>query len=322
MSVRAVNWAIGAHKIKATEQVVLVVLAHHYSEVYHAAWPAQVTIAKATKLSRASVNVALNKLEEKGLIHRSTKEGESTRYTFPPLATYLSSLAGEPVQIDGVTCPADGLNSNKKQKPQEAKGKAASVPDAGAQGEPNMKLGKGLKVSDVVHASKAEFAALTDDDILAVKKVNGALTGEGLKHCWRKAHGRYVAGYLPALRVKEVGQLVQAYKRVGDVLPQLILLALRDWARFTAHAKDEGAFDRPVKPTIGHFVRYVDSAVSLAYKLEQQAAAPAIKTLKELQAEKAAKKAQLGVQSIAKPSTPAPSTKLSVADIEEACGEA
>lgn len=317
-TVRAVVEALPAATLTPTERFVLLVVADAINHKSHYAWPTQETLCAITGLARSSLNRALKTLEATGVIRRKWRGGTSTVYTM-----HLDALVPHgdtpcpTVGHAGPNCVPHGdtnkeySKSNKEENEEEAAPAPSGSGALTAQGSQKMKMPKGLSVSSIAAAASAEFTGLTDDEILDVPRVNKRFTAEGLEKCWRRAHGKYVAGFQPALREKDRGQLVQAYKRVGDLIPQLILLVTRDWNAFARHAeKESGAFKMPTKPSIGHFLQYVEAAASLALKQEAQASKPNPTTKP--------KPAKLPVQLIAKPTLP--STMLSVADIEE-CDE-
>lgn len=323
MAVDCIRWAytqIKTLKLTPTEGFVLVTVADCINTKLRYAWPSQATLMEKTNLASSSVNRALKSLEERGLIVRKWRGGTTTKYK---LALDGTPTTGDGTPTVGVENPGvlpqwetiHNKSKNHNQNHEEAATTAAPTPLSG-KGETTMKLPKGMSVAAVAAASAAEYQNVKDEEILNVARVNTKFTAAGLDRCWRLAHGKYVAGFQPQLRQKERGQLVQAYKQVGDVLPALILLVCSDWMSFVRHAeKESGAFKMPNKPSIGHFLLYVQAAVSLALKREAEAAAPKPKTHKQLLAEKQAKApAAAPVQLIA--DEPA-STKLTVADIEE-----
>lgn len=315
----------GTPQLTVYENAVLWYLANMHNEEYGYAWPSQERICAICRISKATLNRALLRLEAVGAIARQPGVGHrNTKYVFPGLTSLTETPLSPPETTFGtLVSHGDTIQLPKANQIQNQKTKAAPASGSGAEttGSKPMKMPKGVSVAAIAKAAKNEYADLNDEAILDVKRVNGKFTQSGLKDCWRRAHGKYVAGHLPALRDKEVGQLGQAYKRVGDALPGLILLCLQHWTKFTKHAATEaGAYNTPSKPSIAFFTRYVDSAMSLALKLEQQdAAQPAGTTTAEHLAKMAAKTATQPVQSIAQASAP---KTVSLADIEAAYDEA
>lgn len=310
--------------LTAPQRLVLVTIADHINTKQKHAWPSQQRLTEVTSLSRATLNRALIALEEAGFVTRQWRGGHrSTLYRIN-----LKRLGAISVVSQGDSCcltvtQQEGTvvsqwdtikekNQNTGMEPGKESKAALDPSSAITTGSTTVKMPKGLSVAEIVKQSKSEYADLTDDQIVDVKKVNGSFTGEALKTVWRRAHGKYVKEFCPELTLAQVSQLVQANKKVQGALPILILLACKNWTAFVKQAeKENGAFKMPAKPSIPHFVKHVSAAMTLAQKVEEPAHQPA------------PAKPKKSVQLIAQPETlPSPvpaldSTKLTVADIED-----
>lgn len=209
-------------------------------------------------------------------------------------------------------------HKNRIKKKQEKKEKGIKQqPIASVAPEPKektVKLPKGTSVAKVVAASKAQYENMSDEEVVAVPKKNGKYTMAGLADCWRRAHGKYGTGTLPVITGKQQGQLRNAYLKVGDHVPQLILAVIKDWPGFVAMVKSEtSAYNHPTKPDIGYFSQHAVTAMNYVLAKETAEANPELPTLAE---KKLAPKPP--VQPIAKkaPTKQSPG-KVSIADIED-----
>ena len=94
MSVAALEWATQVPGLSRLEKTILKELCNRYNEEVGCAWPSQKRLARDTGYSRASINVALNKLEAKNLIRRygtflrETGARTSNRYFLPLFAPH------------------------------------------------------------------------------------------------------------------------------------------------------------------------------------------------------------------------------------------
>jgi hypothetical protein len=68
MSMEAFRWALTWNGLTSSEKFVLVMIADHYNDRAHRAWPSIARLANFTALNRTTVMRALKGLEEKGLI--------------------------------------------------------------------------------------------------------------------------------------------------------------------------------------------------------------------------------------------------------------
>lgn len=82
MSHPAINWAMRQRGLKPAAKIVLLVLADRYNPAF-GCFPDQATIADDAEMSRASVNVHLDALEERGLISRITSVDDATKRQRP-----------------------------------------------------------------------------------------------------------------------------------------------------------------------------------------------------------------------------------------------
>jgi len=78
----AINWAMRQRGLKPATKIVLLVLADRYNPAF-GCFPDQATIAEDAEMSRASVNVHLDLLEERGLISRATSVDNATKRQRP-----------------------------------------------------------------------------------------------------------------------------------------------------------------------------------------------------------------------------------------------
>lgn len=306
MSSNAISWALTAdHTLSPTEQLVLVVIAHHFSEKTQNCWPSHRLLARETKLSLSSVNRALSRLQILGLIELSTGgQGYSNRYTLPRY-----TQGGVPTVEGGVPTVGIGVpTANTEQKGTEKEPKAGKE----ASGVNPHAKGSQMKVSQIVAKAKAKYEDMTEQTILAVKKVNGRHTAQGLGDCWRNAHGKWASGHtLGALTIKDAAQLLGAAKRAAVPLPPVIVAAMKDWGGYVSHVKHAaGVTTVPTAPSIAFFVKHVEHAVTFAGK--HDAPAPVGKPV-QLIAKPAPKPA-------APPAKPAPAlttTKVTMNDLED-----
>jgi len=92
MSHKAREWAARLTDVSRLEKTVLKEIADRYNDDTGYCWPSQKKLARDTGYSRASINIGLNGLEEKGYIFRQkvidTDSGGnlSNRYSLPKYA--------------------------------------------------------------------------------------------------------------------------------------------------------------------------------------------------------------------------------------------
>jgi biotin operon repressor len=101
MSFEAFKWAKSWDGLSSTRKFVLLMLADHYNEDVHRAWPSMQTLANETGMSRRSVVNCVATLEEMGLIEveqwvdATTGKQMSNRYCLPwhdPASTRAEKL--------------------------------------------------------------------------------------------------------------------------------------------------------------------------------------------------------------------------------------
>lgn len=128
MSHTATNWAISQRGLKPATKLVLWQLCdRHHPD--HGCFPSQETLAHDCEMSRASVNVHLDKLEKAGLIRRIQRTNKkqqrkiSTLYLFPFDPGFE---AGVNTEKTPKPCPETGHGavSRKTQKPCPENGKS------------------------------------------------------------------------------------------------------------------------------------------------------------------------------------------------------
>lgn len=68
MSMDAYRWALTWSDLKSPEKFVLVMIADHYNDKAHRAWPSIELLAKETCLHRSTVMRAIRTLEDAGLV--------------------------------------------------------------------------------------------------------------------------------------------------------------------------------------------------------------------------------------------------------------
>lgn len=68
MSMDAYRWALTWDNIKPTEKLVLILIADHYNDKSHRAWPSVERLAKQGCMHRSTVMRAIAGLQEAGLI--------------------------------------------------------------------------------------------------------------------------------------------------------------------------------------------------------------------------------------------------------------
>ena len=85
----------------SNERLVLMALVT-LAQKHGAAWPAQSTVCRLTRLSRSSVARALRGLEDRGLIERALEDqqrGQSVRWRFPHAQAVPLPRSAEPVDF-------------------------------------------------------------------------------------------------------------------------------------------------------------------------------------------------------------------------------
>ncbi|MGJ4843902.1 helix-turn-helix domain-containing protein [Leifsonia sp. Le1] len=89
MSFEAFRWAKSWGGLSTSRKFVLLMLADHYNEEAHRAWPSMQTLARETGMSRRSVVNCIATLEKEGLIEveqwvdATTGKQMSNRYCLP-----------------------------------------------------------------------------------------------------------------------------------------------------------------------------------------------------------------------------------------------
>ena len=76
------SWALQQEGMTSAQKIVLVVLANHYNEKVHAAWPSHGTLARQSSLDRSTVIRALTALQDTlGLVEITKGEDRNGRQT-------------------------------------------------------------------------------------------------------------------------------------------------------------------------------------------------------------------------------------------------
>lgn len=128
MSHKATNWAISQRGLKPATKLVLWHLCdRHHPD--HGCFPSQETLAHDCEMSRASVNVHLDKLEKAGLIRRIQRTNKKQQRKISTLYLFPFDEGFQPEQKAAETqkpCPDSGHGavSRKTQKPCPENGKS------------------------------------------------------------------------------------------------------------------------------------------------------------------------------------------------------
>lgn len=126
MSIPAMNWAFAQRGLKPATKLVLVCLADCHNAHSRRCDPSQKTLAEECCMSRSTVNVHLNLLEERGLIRRVQRSDKRTR-------KQLSSHYVLGCDMDAV--PGEKPVSEIRTGGQEGAGKAVSEIRTGGEAE-------------------------------------------------------------------------------------------------------------------------------------------------------------------------------------------
>ena len=237
MSHKATNWAIQQRGLAPATKLVLWHLCDRHNPDF-GCFPSQDQLAADAEISRASLNVHLEKLETAGLIRmqrrvdEETRKQKSTRY----ILGFEDDFGGEP-------CPESGHGKPQKPCPDFAKSRV-QILDTNLVREPVTTTAR-----DAGASSDAEAACL-------------AACGKGLSPAARTA--------IAATRPEIDAWLAAGYDLNADILPTLAERTkrtradpIRTWGYFTmaiakrhsqrtaqaAKAKDAGETKQPGRPT-------------------------------------------------------------------------
>jgi hypothetical protein len=100
-------------------------------------------------------------------------------------------------------------------------------------------------------------------------KVGGVLA---MKTTWKKLQPEHL-GFQKELTAKELGQLKNVHKALGDQALEVMRWALTNWQKFTSEVgAAKGLAQQPVNPHVGYFSAHYDVAVNLMNKSAQSIA--------------------------------------------------
>jgi biotin operon repressor len=278
MSIRHVNWAL-EQELPTPEKFVLVVLAN-YANKNGVCWPSQETIGQKTGLSRASVQRSIRSLKERGLIQvearRKRGYNHINRY-YLNMELGLTETHSEASQ-GGPTKPQSEASMNHQYEPSEEpsvkncadaqvqSGEILPEDNAGKMRKENLGKSTGEILSDLGEVPSRE-------SIMAEAEVNhpkGTLSPGGL---WVRLIRAKGLG-MPLLSNKQKGQLSQTYwrglKKGSEDIPHWAVLEAMDvcidrWVPFTKYVQSvDTAWDLPLKPEVGFFVKFVNAAMQFA----------------------------------------------------------
>lgn len=68
MSIKAFRWAKDQRGLPSSEKFVLIMIADHYNDEWHRAWPSHATLGEETGLSVPTVKRAIRALASRGLL--------------------------------------------------------------------------------------------------------------------------------------------------------------------------------------------------------------------------------------------------------------
>ena len=106
MSLKAVEWASKVEGLTALEKTVLKEIGNRFNDKLGRAWPSQARMASDTGFSRSSINRALSRLEQLGLIIRvsavdaTTGARTSSRYFMPGYAPEHTPTNKKWIKVD------------------------------------------------------------------------------------------------------------------------------------------------------------------------------------------------------------------------------
>ena len=112
MSVEAVQWAFGRRGLKPAPKLVLVFLADCHNRHTKRCDPSQALLASECEMSRSTLNVHLNTLEEGGFIRRVQRSNAKTKRQ----KSTLYVLGCDDEKLQNVDNPVSGIRTRKTPK--------------------------------------------------------------------------------------------------------------------------------------------------------------------------------------------------------------
>lgn len=249
MSFNDIRWAIDQQSLSSYAKWVLVILADYQNAAHDKTWPKIATLAKQTGLSESSVRRGIKELIKEELVSVNPRnKGGTIRSNEYFLAT--TETAGE--RSRGTPAGVHGELSYKEEEISEQTNEQTIC------GEPQSEDSK-VKVSDVL----VEIGRSKEDIFSKAKRTGGKLTSGGCAYLWRncRASADSDNGFQAELIDKEKKQLHNAYKRVGEIFPEVVWAVMENWVAFGKHAESTTeVFNIPLLPSVSFFVKCVEAA--------------------------------------------------------------
>ncbi len=267
MSFDAIRWAIEQDEgLSPTAKHVLVMLADFQNKDEDVCYPKITQIAAKALMSESGVRKCIVELEEVGLL-KVTPRNRGSRSK-----SNLYELLTKPTSPDGGSkCHevADGddtagLSIEPVIQPVKEPVNIAAEP----QEDDEMKLSEIITGEVFCKKEKAEIFE-------KAKRKDGKLTPAGCFYLWK--HCRASADDDNGVQVeptsKDQSQLAGAYKRVGEVFPEVVWRCMSNWIGFMKHAQSTaGAFPPATHPSIWFFVKYIEAAADFTPAAKAKAA--------------------------------------------------
>lgn len=252
MSTEALFWAM-KQQIPGGPKWVLVNLADWYNKNEKAAWPKYSQLAQNCGYGESTVRKHVDWLVKHGLVikEKQMRNGRQIQNKYRlPIGVLV--IQGAQIEQAGVLDssrpgaqiehPSNTIKDTPKDTPNCADAQEAD-----------------MKVEDVT----AETPLTKEQIVWAATKKGDKFTADGCAQLWRKMrkHAAPDNGFQAEVLVKEKKMLLDAYKRVGDVFPDVVWQVMSNWIGFCGHAEQvSGAFNCPTNPSIAFFVKYIEAA--------------------------------------------------------------
>ena len=118
------------------------------------------------------------------------------------------------------------------------------------------------KTTEIIN--KFEQKKSRDEIFQKAKRKDGKLTPDGCAYLWRNCRASAAKnGFQAEMLKKEKGMLSNAYERIGELYPAAVWNVMERWVAFTKYAETQaGAFNMPLTPNIGFFVKFIEQAAT------------------------------------------------------------
>lgn len=246
--------AVLLKNLSSTAKLVLLVLAHHADKHSRSCYLLVETLQKECSLSDRCVQNTLSELVRQGLITREFRKNKSSVFTLqveqvPEAGSPPTPEAGSPITN---TIFLTGTNVNTK--PCDTQN-----PDPKPQHQKPFVVGVKSNPPTPFNKNFTKENPMSESDVILNKLA--AKQPLNLVTLWKKRMATLYPDFYKPLVQKEIGQLNQIKKQLGDSAFAVADYVLMNWLVFSVKVRSTKGADMPSTPVVGVLLKYWDVAL-------------------------------------------------------------